>query len=84
LRLIFSLGAHDDGAGGTAISGFPPRGRHPINLESNKPSGYVGLQQLGRQAVVLHEKYLVLRQDPKNAEPQKLDSLTPTRGVPIF
>jgi len=31
------MGADHDGAGSIAISGFPPRGRHPANLEATNP-----------------------------------------------
>jgi hypothetical protein len=58
--------------GGTAISGFPPRGRHPINLEATNPLVMWAYSNLADKRWSFTKKYLVLRQDPKNADPQKL------------
>jgi len=58
--------------GGTAIAGFPPRGRHPINLEATNPLVMWAYSNLADKRWVFTKKYLVLRQDPKNPDPQKL------------
>jgi hypothetical protein len=58
--------------GGIAISGFPPRGRHPANLEATNPLVMWAYTNLSDKRWVFTKKYLTLRQDPANAEAQKL------------
>jgi hypothetical protein len=58
--------------GGMAISGFPPRGRHPENLEATNPLVMWAYTDLADPRWKFTKKYLTLRQDPGNKEPQKL------------
>jgi hypothetical protein len=58
--------------GGVAVSGFPPRGRHPINLEATNPLVMWAYTNLADPRWKFTKKYLTLRQDPNNAEAQKL------------
>jgi hypothetical protein len=58
--------------GGIAISGFPPRGRHPANLEATNPLVMWAYTNLSDKRWVFTKKYLALKQDPANAEAQKL------------
>lgn len=58
--------------GGTAISGFPPRGKHPANLEATNPLVMWAYTNLADKRWVFTKKYLMLKQDPGNAEAQKL------------
>jgi len=58
--------------GGTAISGFPPRGTHPANLEATNPLVMWAYTNLADSRWRFTKKYLTLRQDPNNKEAQKL------------
>ncbi len=58
--------------GGIAVTGFPPRGRHPINLEATNPLVMWAYTDLSDPRWKFTKKYLVLRQDPNNSEAQKL------------
>jgi len=58
--------------GGVAVSGFPPRGKHPINLEATNPLVMWAYTNLADPRWQFTKKYLTLRQDPNNADPQKL------------
>ncbi len=58
--------------GGTAITGFPPRGKHPINLEATNPLVMWAYTDLADPRWKFTKKYLTLRQDSKNSEAQKL------------
>jgi hypothetical protein len=58
--------------GGFAITGFPPRGRHPINLEPTNPLVMWAYTNLSDKRWVFTKKYMTLRQDPSNSEAQKL------------
>jgi len=58
--------------GGIAVSGFPPRGRHPVNLEATNPLVMWAYTNLSDPRWKFTKKYLMLRQDPNNAEAQKL------------
>ena len=60
--------------GGAAIHGFPPRGTHPEMLEPTNPLVMWAFTHLDDPRWRLSRKYLVLRQDPNNANPQKLGS----------
>ena len=58
--------------GGVAVSGFPPRGKHPINLEATNPLVMWAYTNLADPRWKFTRKYLTLRQDPNNSDPQKL------------
>jgi hypothetical protein len=58
--------------GGSGIHGFPPRGTHPEMLEPTNPLVMWAFTHLDDPRWRLSRKYLVLRQDPNNANPQKL------------
>jgi hypothetical protein len=58
--------------GGTAITGFPPRGTHPQNLEATNPLVMWAYTDLSDKRWGYTKKYLTLRQDPNNPVPQKL------------
>ena len=63
--------------GGLAISGFPPRGRHPINLEPTNPLVMWAYTNLSDKRWVFTKKYLTLKQDPQSSEAQKLGMFNP-------
>jgi hypothetical protein len=58
--------------GGLAVTGFPPRGKHPANLEATNPLVMWAYTNLSDQRWVFTKKYLTLKQDPSNSEAQKL------------
>jgi hypothetical protein len=58
--------------GGMVVSGFPPRGHHPQNLEATNPLVMWAYTNLADTRWKLLRKYLTLRQDPANSDPQKL------------
>ncbi|MFN7919645.1 MAG: hypothetical protein U0Q16_06085 [Bryobacteraceae bacterium] len=58
--------------GGIAVTGFPPRGKHPQVLEATNPLVMWAYTDLSDKRWTFTKKYLLLRQDPKNPEPQKL------------
>ncbi len=58
--------------GGTGIHGFPPRGTHPEVLAPTNPLVMWAFTHLDDPRWRLSRKYLVLRQDPNNSNPQKL------------
>ena len=62
--------------GGIAVSGFPPRGRHPINLEATNPLVMWAYTDLADPRWKFTKKYLTLRQDPNNSNAQKLGSFS--------
>jgi len=55
-----------------AISGFPPRGKHPANLEATNPLVMWAYTNLSDKRWAFTKKYLTLKQDPANSEAQKL------------
>jgi hypothetical protein len=59
-------------AGGHGIHGFPPRGEHPAALAATNPLVMWAFTDLADPRWRLSRKYLVLRQEPGNAAPQKL------------
>jgi hypothetical protein len=63
--------------GGVAITGFPPRGRHPINLEATNPLVMWAYTDLSDKRWGFTRKYLTLRQDPNNPEAQKIGLFNP-------
>jgi hypothetical protein len=58
--------------GGTVVSGFPPRGTHPANLEVTNPLAMWAYTDLSDSRWKFTKKYLTLRQDPNNSNAQKL------------
>jgi hypothetical protein len=58
--------------GGTVVSGFPPRGHHPKNLEATNPLVMWAYTNLADPRWKFTRKYLTLRQDPNNSDAQKL------------
>lgn len=63
--------------GGVAVTGFPPRGKHPINLEATNPLVMWAYTNLADSRWKFTKKYLTLRQDPSNNEAQKLGMFNP-------
>jgi len=63
--------------GGIAISGFPPRGKHPANLEATNPLVMWAYTNLSDKRWIFTKKYLTLKQDPNNFEAQKLGMFNP-------
>jgi hypothetical protein len=63
--------------GGVAITGFPPRGKHPEVLEATNPLVMWAYTDLSDKRWTFTKKYMLLRQDPKNSEPQKLGHYNP-------
>jgi hypothetical protein len=58
--------------GGVGITKFPPRGTHPEDLPPTNPLIMWAFTDLSDPRWTFTKKYLVLRQDPANASPQKL------------
>jgi hypothetical protein len=58
--------------GGMAITGFPPRGKHPINLEATNPLVMWAYTNLADKRWKFTKKYLTLQQDPNNTDAQKI------------
>jgi len=58
--------------GGTEITGFPPRGTHPANLEASNPLVMWAYTNLADKRLIFTKKYLLLRQDPAVSEAQKV------------
>jgi hypothetical protein len=57
---------------GVGIHGFPPRGKHPEVLAPTNPLVMSAFTNLADPRWKFTRKYMMLRQDPNNAEPQKL------------
>ena len=57
---------------GLGVSGFPPRGTHPEDLEPTNPLIMWAFTDLSDPRWKFTNKYLTLRQDPANRRPQKL------------
>jgi hypothetical protein len=58
--------------GGMEITGFPPRGTHPANLEATNPLVMWAYTDFTDRRLTLTKKYLVLRQDPTISQAQKI------------
>jgi hypothetical protein len=58
--------------GGVGITKFPRRGAHPENLPPTNPLIMWAFTDLSDPRWTFTKKYLILRQDPNNAAPQKL------------
>lgn len=63
--------------GGQAITGFPPRGKHPDVLPPTNPLVMWAYSDLSDKRWTFTKKYMGLRQDPANAEPTKLGLFNP-------
>jgi hypothetical protein len=63
--------------GGIAITGFPPRGKHPEKLEATNPLVMWAYTNLSDKRWVFTKKYMALKQDPRNSEAQKLGMFNP-------
>jgi hypothetical protein len=61
--------------GGTVVSGFPPRGHHPENLEASNPLVMWAYTNMADPRMKLTKKYLTLRQDSANSQAQKIGML---------
>jgi len=58
--------------GGMVVSGFPPRGTHPQNLEVTNPLAMWAYTDLSDPRWKFTKKFLTLRQDPNNSNAQKI------------
>ena len=58
--------------GGMAIAGFPPRGKHPVNLEVTNPLAMWAYTNLADKRWKFTKKYLTLQQEADNHDAQKL------------
>ena len=67
--------------GGVAITGFPPRGKHPIALAATNPLVMWAYSDLSDPRWKFTKKYLMLRQNPNAADPQKLGLFNPNTWV---
>ena len=67
--------------GGTAITGFPPRGKHPVDLAATNPLVMWAYTDLSDKRWKFTKKYMMLRQDPNNANAQKLGLFNPNTWV---
>lgn len=70
--------------GGIAVTGFPPRGKHPQVLEATNPLVMWAYTDLSDKRWTFTRKYLLLRQDPNNPEPQKLGLHNPRTWAGYF
>ncbi|HLH16073.1 MAG TPA: hypothetical protein VKX45_02585 [Bryobacteraceae bacterium] len=66
---------------GVAISGFPPRGRHPVDLAATNPLVMWAYTDLSDPRLRFTKKYLILRQDPGRAEAEKVGLFNPNTWV---
>jgi hypothetical protein len=62
---------------GVGITGFPPRGKHPDVLPPTHPLVMWAFTDLADPRWTFTKKYVVLRQDPSNAVPQKIGHFNP-------
>lgn len=63
--------------GGVGITGFPPRGTHPEVLQPTNPLVMWAFSDLSDKRWRYTQKYLILKQDPKQRSPQKLGHFNP-------
>lgn len=63
--------------GGVGMTGFPPRGTHPEQLAPTNPLVMWAFTDLTDWRWQFTKKYLLLRQDPKRPEPQKVGLFNP-------
>jgi hypothetical protein len=62
---------------GVGITGFPPRGKHPDILPPTHPLVMWAFTDLTDPRWKFTRKYVMLRQDPANAVPQKIGHFNP-------
>ncbi len=68
--------------GGAGITTLPPRGTHPEVLAPTNPLVVFAFTNMADPRWSWLEKYIVLRQDPQNADPEKIGLFNPaTRGA---
>ncbi len=68
--------------GGIAVTTLPPRGTHPEVLAPTNPLIVFAFTNMADPRWTWLEKYIVLRQDPENADPEKIGLFNPqTRGA---
>ena len=67
--------------GGTAITGFPPRGTHEEYLQPTNPVVMWAYTDFSDPRWKFTTKYVTLRQDPSNANAQKLGTFNPKTWV---
>ncbi len=68
--------------GGAGITTLPPRGTHPEVLAPTNPLVVFAFTNMVDPRWSWLEKYIVLRQDPQNADPEKIGLFNPaTRGA---
>jgi hypothetical protein len=71
--------------GGIAVTGFPPCGKHPVGLEATNALVMWAYTDLADPRWRSTKKYIMLGQDPKNSEAQKLGLFNPdTRAAYIL
>jgi hypothetical protein len=58
--------------GGTAFSGFPPRGTHQENLQPTNPLVMWAYTDFSDARWTFTKKYFALRMDPQRSDPQKV------------
>lgn len=58
--------------GGMVVSGFPPRGTHPKDLEVTNPLAMWAYTDLSDPRLKFTKKYLTMRQDPNNSNAEKV------------
>jgi hypothetical protein len=63
--------------GGLGVTGFPPRGKHPENLQATNPLVMWAYTDLSDERLRIKTKYLLLRQDSANRNPQKFGLFNP-------
>ncbi len=63
--------------GGTGIGAFPPRGTHPEMLAPTNPLVMWAFTNLADERWKFTRKYFTLRQDPSNADTQKIGTFHP-------
>jgi hypothetical protein len=63
--------------GGMGITGLPPRGTHPEMLAPTNPLVIWAFTDLSDERWRFTRKYILLRQDPKAASPQKIGLFNP-------
>lgn len=63
--------------GGSGVTGFPPRGTHPEMLAPTNPLVMWAFTDFSDARWKFLRKYLILRQDPANASPQKTGLFNP-------
>jgi hypothetical protein len=67
--------------GGEAITGFPPRGKHPVVLPPTNPLVMWAYTDLSDKRWTFTKKYLGLLQDSSFPEPQKIGLFNPKTWV---